>query len=116
MDVVRDQMTEDVVALFRTNNAWSDKILNNMTHLFQPIDLTVNENLQIIYEIQTNKQKGLSDGKRVEDIEIIFLLTVIKSLHAKQLMAFYNHMTSEGGSKVIINGQERAEILYAIRD
>lgn len=34
MDVVRSQMTEDVVALFRTNNACSDKILNNMTHLF----------------------------------------------------------------------------------
>lgn len=34
MEVVRSQMTEDVVALFRTNNAWSDKILNNMTHLF----------------------------------------------------------------------------------
>ena len=49
-------------------------------------------------------EKALSHGKKVEDIEIKFYLTVIKPLHAKWLMEFCNHITSEKGSEIIING------------
>ena len=42
MDVFRNQMTEDVVLILRTNNIWLVKVPNNMTHLLQSLDLTVN--------------------------------------------------------------------------
>ena len=42
MDVFRGQMTEEVVSMLRTNNIRLVKVQNNMTHLLQPLDLTVN--------------------------------------------------------------------------
>ena len=55
-------------------------------------------------------EDALAHGKKIEDIEIKFYLTVIKPLHAKWLMELYNHITSEDGSKVIINGWKRSGI------
>ena len=42
IDVFRGQMTEEVVSMLRTNNIRLVKVQNNMTHLLQPLDLTVN--------------------------------------------------------------------------
>ena len=41
---------------------------------------------------------------------IKFKLTTIKPLHAKWLLEFYNHITSEGDSKIIVNGRKYAGI------
>ena len=40
---------------------------------------------------------------------------MIKPLHAKWLMEFYNHITSEDVSKVIINGWKRSGIYDAVK-
>ena len=40
-------------------------------------------------------EEALSHGKKVEDIETKFSLTVIQPLHTKWLIEFYNHITSE---------------------
>ena len=42
MDMFRGQMTQEVVSLLGTNNFWLVKVPNNMMHLFQPLDVTVN--------------------------------------------------------------------------
>ena len=52
---------------------------------------------------------------KLEDINIEFLLSVIKPLHVKWLVEYYNHISSEAGTKVIVNGFKLAGIYYAIR-
>ena len=42
MDVFRGQMTDAVLELLTKHNILLVKVPNNMTHLFQPLDLTVN--------------------------------------------------------------------------
>ena len=42
MNVSRSQMIKEVVLKLHTNNKWLVKIPNNMKHLLQPLDLTVN--------------------------------------------------------------------------
>ena len=42
LDVFRGQMTSEVTTLLQENNIFFVTVPNNMTHLFQPLDLTVN--------------------------------------------------------------------------
>ena len=122
MDVFRNQMTEDVVLILRTNNIWLVKVPNNMTHLLQSLDLTVNGHCKPFMKgmfaewYRKQVKEALSHGKQVEDIEIKFYLTVIKPLHAKWLMQFFNHITSEKGSEIIINGWKRSGIYDAVKN
>ena len=110
IELFRNHMTEEVVSMLRTNNIWLIKVPNNMTHLLQPLDLTANGHCKSFMKgmfaewYRKQVKEALSHGKKVEDIEMKFYLTVIRPLHAKWLMEFYNHITSEKGSKIIING------------
>ena len=61
-------------------------------------------------------EEALSYGKKVEDVETKFYLTVIKPLYAKWMMEFYNHITSEKGSEIIINGWKRSGIYNAVKN
>ena len=61
-------------------------------------------------------RKHLSHGEKVEDIEIKFYLTVIKPLHAKWLMKFYHHITSEKDSEIIINSWKRSGIYDVVKN
>ena len=87
-----------------------------MTHLLQSLDLTVNDHRKFFMNrmfaegYRKQVEEALSHGKKVEDIEVKFYLTVIKPLHAKWLMEFYNHITSEEGSEIIINDWKRSGI------
>ena len=51
----------------------------------------------------------------MEDINIQFRLSVIKPLHAKWLVEYYNHISSKAGTEVIVNGSKLAGIYDAIR-
>ena len=42
MDVFRGQMNEDVLTVLKDNNILLVRVPANMTHIFQPLDLTVN--------------------------------------------------------------------------
>ena len=122
MGVFRGQMTEEVVSMLRTNNIWLVKVPNNMTHLLQSLDLTVNGHCKSFMKgmfaewYRKQVEEALSHGKKVEDIEIKFYLTVIKPLHATWLMEFYNHITSEKGSEIIINGWKKSGIYDAVKN
>ena len=58
--------------------------------------------------------KQLTLGKRLEVIEMKFHLTEIKPIHANWITQFYNHMSIEDGSKVVINGWKRSGIVDAV--
>ena len=91
-----------------------------MTHLFQPLDLTVNgfyksylkRKFAQWFTQQFDRQLALF--KKVEDIEMKFQLTEINPIHANWISQFYNHMSTDEGSKVIINGWKKSGISDAV--
>ena len=122
LDVVMGQMTQEATTLQHENNIYFVTVRNNMTHLFQPLDLTVNgfcksfikRKFAAWFTQQFDHQLTL--GKKVEEIEIKFTLTEMKPIHAKWMTEFYTHMSTEDGSKVIINGFKRSGIFNTITD
>ena len=92
-----------------------------MTQLFQPLDLTVNKHcksyLKRLFSEWYAQQivNQLSLREKVEEIKIQFRLTTLKPLHAKWLVEYYNEITSENGSSVIIIGWKATGIYDAIK-
>ena len=119
--VIPGQITDDVISLLRDNNIHYILVTNNMTKLFQPLDLTVNKHCKsylkrlFLERYAQQIENQLSLGKKVEEIKIEFRLTTLKPLHAKWLVKYYNEITSENGSSVIINGWKAASIYDAIK-
>ena len=58
---------------------------------------------------------ALQVGTKLEDINIEFRLSVIKLLHTKWLVEYCNHISSEAGTEVIVNGFKLASIYDSIR-
>ena len=64
--------------MLRTNNIWLVKVPNNMTHLLQPLDLTLNGHCKSFIKgmfaewYRKQAEEALSHGKKVEDIEMKF--------------------------------------------
>ena len=91
-----------------------------MTHLFQPLDLTVNGYCKSFMKKKFAEwfaqqfDKQLTLGKRVEEIEVKFNLTKIKPVNVNWITQFYNHMSIEDGSKVVINGWKRSGIVDTV--
>ena len=119
-DIFRGQITEDVTNLLKKYNIHLVLVPSNMTHIFQPLDLTVNNHcknfMKNLFTEWYSKQieKELSLNKRVEDINIQFNLTTIKPLHAEWLVQFYNHITSSDGREIILNGWKASGIYDAV--
>ena len=92
-----------------------------MMHLFQPLDLTVNGHCKKFMKMKFSEwytqqvDNALQAGVKVDNINIEFKLTTIKPLHAKWIVDYYNHITSEAGTDVIINGWKSASIYDAIK-
>ena len=97
-------------SLLQKHNILLVLVLNNMTYMFQPLDLTVNKHcktfLKNLFSEWYSRQieNELSLGRKIEDVNIYFRLTTFKLLHAKWLVEFYNHITSETGAEIILNG------------
>ena len=93
-------MTEKVLEKLKCNKVFLVRIPANMTHIFQAWDLTVNghfkqymkEKFSTWYSEQISL--ALENGKKLENINISFKVTVLKPLHAKWLVEFYNLITS----------------------
>ena len=113
MDVFRGQMPT-------TNNILLVKVPNNLTHLFQPLDLTVNssaknflrEKFAAWYAMKV--KESLDEGIDLEDVDIKTPLSIMKPLHASWLIDLYNEFTSEKGREVILNGWKASGIYDAI--
>ena len=120
MDVFRGQMTEKVLEKLKCNKIFLVRVPANMTHIFQLLDLTVNghfeqymkEKFSTWYSEQISQ--ALENGEKLENINISFKITVLKPLHAKWLVEFYNHLTSGEKREIITRGFERAGITHAL--
>ena len=101
-------MTEKVLTKLDSINCEFVPVPANMTHFFQPFDLTVNRSAKqfITYYSDAVKQE-IDNGKEIEDIEVDFRLTTIKPLHAQWLMKMYNFLTSEKGNEIITKGWKK---------
>ena len=108
-DVLRGQVTDKVLDKFKLLNCEFVAVPANMTHFFQPLDLTVNRSAKqfmqkqfVMYYSETAFVKDkLESGERVEDMEVDLRLTAIKPLHARWLVSIYNLFTSSKGTQVI---------------
>ena len=114
-------MTEKVLEKLKRNIIFLVRVPVNMTHIFQPLDLTVNghfkqymkEKFSIWYSEQISLT--LENAEKLENINISFKITVLKPLHAKWLVEFYNHITSGEKREIITLGFERAGITHALK-
>ena len=115
-DAFRGQITGEFTLHLLQNNIYFAKVPNNMTQLFQPLDLTVNRHSKKFIKNEFAKwymqqvDNTLQVGTKLEDINIEFCLSVIKPLHVKGLVEYYNHISSEAGTEVhlvfFINNQK----------
>ena len=116
-DVFKGQMTVRVKDKLKSLNIVLVPIPANMTHFFQPLDLTVNASAKMFMRKQfteyysTAVRSQLVNGQEVEDIEIDFRLTSLKPLHAQWLISMYNHLTSaDAGASIIAKRMEKSGI------
>ena len=115
-DVFKAQITTKVIDKLKDLNIECVYVPANMTHFFQPLDLTVNRcakqhmrNEFVKYYSESVKEQ-LDSGKELEEVETDIRLSVLKPLHAQWLVNLYNYLTSPDGAKVISRGWKKAEI------
>ena len=115
-DVFRGQVTEKVLEKLQSINCEFVPVPANMTHFFQPLDLTVNGSAkqfmrkQFITYYSDAVKKKLDRGETLEDIEIDLRLTTLKPLHAQWLVNMYNFFTSAKAVSIITRGWQKAGI------
>ena len=108
-DVFKGQMTDAVKEKLESLFIALVPVPANMTHFFQPLDLTVNraaKNLtrtKFVSYYSTKVQKELESGNRLEEIEVDLQLSVIKPIHAEWLA------TAEGRA-IIMKGWKKPGI------
>ena len=118
--VFRGQTTDKVLKVLEDNDILVTKFPANMTHLFQPLDLTVNKVTKDFTKEKFSEwftrqiSIGLENGQELDDIEIDYRLSVLKPLHATWLISLYDHMSSPEGKAVIASGWKKSGIFDAI--
>ena len=115
-DVFKGQMTETVKQKLSSLNIALVAVPANMTHFFQPLDLTVNGSAKkymrkrfVTYYTAAVKQQ-MDSGIQLEDIEVDFRLTVLKPLHAQWMVNMFNFFTTDKGKEVVAKGWKRSGI------
>ena len=116
-DVFKGQMTQPVLDKLESLNLELVPVPANMTHFFQPLDLTVNGSAKKFLRARFTEyyadsvREQIDNGKQLEDIDVDFRLSVIKPLHAKWLIALYNYLTTNKGMEIIAKGWKKAGII-----
>ena len=87
-DVFKGQMTQRVKDKLTSLNLELVPVPGNMTHFFQPLDLTVDLQKKIVRNQFTEYYSGavkeqLDYGKQLDDIDVDFRLSTVKLLHAE---------------------------------
>ena len=115
-DVFKGQKTEKVLSKLTSKNIEVVNVPANMTHFFQPLDLTVNRDAKKFMKDQftswysANVQSQLDSEVPLEDVDVDLRLSVIKPIHATWLVSLYNHLSSSEGKLSIAKGWKKARI------
>ena len=73
-------------------------ILNNVTDQFQPLDLNVNGDVKELLKVKfeflyvQHISNQLEGGSSVYNIQVPLKVSVIKPIHTKCLLGFYDHL------------------------
>ena len=95
-DVFKGRWTDHVKEIVQRSNGKMVSVPNNWTSYYQPLDLTVNrsckdflrQEAQKWYSDKINKQT--TREKRSNEVKVDVILSVIKPLHAKWIVKFYD--------------------------
>ena len=108
--------------MLKENQILIEKVLANLTYLFQPLDVQGGPNgyvkklmkkkFTLWYANQVDQ--ALEAGMMLENVDISLKLSVMKPLHAKWIMEVYDHMTSGDGKTICLKGWEVAGIAGAV--
>ena len=121
MDVFTGQMTSGVKGVFKESHILVTNVPANMTRVYQPLDLTVNENAKRLVAKKFNSWYSqqicdeLESGKPLEEIDIKVRLSTLKPLHAACVVDFYNYITSAEAKEIVINDWKSAGIYEALK-
>ena len=108
--------TERVLSKLASLNIEIVSVPSNMTHFFQPLDLTVNDQAKKFCKEKFKSwysgevQRQLDSGTSFEDIEVDLRMSVIKPIQAGWLVAIYDYLTGAEGRKCILKGWEKAGV------
>ena len=114
MGCVNGQMTGTVKTKLTSLSIELVAVPANMTHFFQPLDLTVNRaaktiaRREFIQYYSTAVQRQLQNGKNAEEVDL--RLSVIKPLHAQWLVNMFSYFTTSHGREIILKGWKKAGI------
>ena len=84
-------MVQDVLTVLKDNNILLDRVPIKMMHIFQPLDLTVNETFNTFmykkFSEWYSRQilHALENRCEVMQVKVDVKLTILKPLHAKWL-------------------------------
>ena len=90
-DVFKAQWTDDVKKLVSESNGKMVPIPNNMTHKFQPLDLTINRTCKAFLRKQAQKwyadevSRQMLNGITPESVKVDVRINILKPLHAKRM-------------------------------
>ena len=119
-DVFKAHWTDAVKKIISDNNGKMVPVPNNMTAYLQPLDLTVNRSCKAFlrnqaqtwysHQVQSQIEKGIQPDKASVDLRI----SVLKPLHAKWLVQFYDYMQSN--KDIILKGWKRSGVSTALEE
>lgn len=115
-DVFRGQMTEKVKDKLAAIHAVLVPVPANMTHIFQPLDITVNGSAKKFLQSCFTEyyaaavKEQIDSGKQLQEIDVDFRLSTVKPLYGQWLIALYNYMTTPKGRDIILKGWNKAGI------
>ena len=116
-DVFKGQYTDKVNHLFENLNIKVVYVPANMTHFFQPLDLTVNGSAKnfmkkkFVTWYAKEVKKQMEAGVSVDSIEVNLKLASLKAIHANWLIELFNFLTPADGRETVINGWKKAVYL-----
>ena len=119
-DVFKAHWTDAVKKIISDNNGMMVPVPNNMTSYLQPLDLTVNRSCKAFLRNQAQKwyseqvQAQIMNGIQPHKVCVDLRISVLKPLHAKWVVQFYDYMRSN--KDIILKGWRRSGVSAALEE
>ena len=117
----RGQTTDHVAQILDSLNIKVVKVPANMTHFFQPLDLTVNGSAknfmrkEFVTWYAEEDKKQMDAGVPAESIDVNLKLTSLKALHANWFTELYNVLTTADGRETVLNGWKKSGVTAVLK-